>query len=210
MLEDAELASAMTQNSDAVLWLEATSGTEASFAALFRRHQTRVFRKAYARVQDVADAEDIVAIVFLEAWRNRAKVRIVEGSILPWLLTVTTYVTLNTARSARRYRRLLHSVHDSTKTADPTSAVDERIDRELMGASISRAMQSLSRNDQIVLELCLVEEMPLAAAAAVLDIPIGTVKSRLHRARERLQKHLQSSPDFAQHALINLVPEENA
>ncbi|MFC6357059.1 RNA polymerase sigma factor [Luethyella okanaganae] len=60
-------------SSDVALWLEAISGTEASFAALFDRYRTRVFRKAYARVRYVADAEDIVATVFLEAWRSRKK-----------------------------------------------------------------------------------------------------------------------------------------
>ena len=78
----------------------------------------RVFRKAYGRVRHVADSEDIVAMVFLEAWRNRRRVRVVDGSILPWLLTVITYVSLNLECSNRRYERLLTAL---PRPEDPRS-----------------------------------------------------------------------------------------
>jgi RNA polymerase sigma-70 factor (ECF subfamily) len=182
--------------SDAALWLEATSGTESSFAVLFNRHRVRVFRKAYSRVQNVSDAEDIVAVVFLEAWRNRAKVRIVEGSLLPWLLSVTTYVTLNSARSSRRYRHLIDTLPAPEKQDDDTVVIDDAIDRQRVNAAIWEALTKLNSSDQLILDLCIVEELPLASAAAVLNVPVGTVKSRLHRARAKLRRNLVESADF--------------
>lgn len=83
-------ATKLTTTDDASLWLAATSGTATAFATLFQRHRPAVFRTAYGKTQSIHDAEDVVATVFLEAWRNKSKVRIVQGSILPWLLATTT------------------------------------------------------------------------------------------------------------------------
>jgi RNA polymerase sigma factor (sigma-70 family) len=176
--------------SDAALWLEAVSGTEASFGVIYDRYRRLVFRKAYGRVQDVHDAEDIVAMVFLEAWRKRSDVRFVDGSLRPWLLVVTVNVTLNRERTNRRYRRLLSKLPAGEHAPDASTTVHDRIERHRSAADIQRAMAKLTAAEQRIVELCLVEELPLAAAAAALDIPVGTVKSRLHRARQRLRVEL--------------------
>ncbi len=73
----------MNQRDDASLWLAATTGTAEAFAVLFDRYRPAVYGKALARTGNPADAEDIVATVFLEAWRRRASVRIVDGSLRP-------------------------------------------------------------------------------------------------------------------------------
>lgn len=176
--------------SDAALWLEAVSGTESSFGVVYDRYRRLVFRKAYARVRDVHDAEDVVAMVFLEAWRKRADVRFVDGSLRAWLLVVTVNVTLNRERTNRRYRRLLSKLPAGEHAPDTSTTVHDRIDRHESAAEIQRAMAKLTAAEQRVVELCLVEELPLAAAAAALDVPVGTVKSRLHRAKQRLRVEL--------------------
>lgn len=177
------------ESSDAALWLEAVAGTERAFAVLFDRHRGRIFRKAYSRVHNVHDAEDVVAMVFLEAWRSRGKVRIVDGSLLPWLLSVTTYVTLNTERAARRYRRLLSKLPISPP-ADPVAYLEDRLDLREKANQLNEALRRLSAVERTVVDLCLVEELPMATAAGVLDVPIGTVKSRLNNARRKLRTHL--------------------
>ena len=187
------------ERSDSALWLEASSGTERSFAILFDRYRTRVFRKAYAQLRSVADAEDVVALVFLEAWRNRAKVRIVDGSLLPWLLTITHYVLLNQTRTARRYSRLLAAVPAPEQEPDHADEVLDRLDRDAQLVAVRGAMKGLSAQERSILDLCLVEELPIATVAAVLDIPVGTVKSKLHRGREKVRKRLLAqgaSADF--------------
>lgn len=178
------------QRSDAALWLEASSGTEASFGVVYDRYRARVFRRAYAQVSNVADAEDIVAIVFLEAWRRRRSVRFVDGSLLPWLLLVTTNVTLNTQRSARRHRRLLAALPPAEHVGDPAHEVGERVDGERMSSVIGHALGRLTAAERRVVDLCLIDELPLATAATVLDVPLGSVKSRLSRARRKLQVEL--------------------
>jgi RNA polymerase sigma-70 factor (ECF subfamily) len=180
------------ERADAALWLEATTGTERSFAVLFDRYRTRVFRKAYAQLKSVHDAEDVVAIVFLEAWRSRSKVRIVDGSVLPWLLTVTSYVLLNQGRSNRRWRRLIAALPEAEKQADHADSVLERAGRTAELNAIYDAMAALTAQERSVIDLCVIEELPVATVAAVLDIPIGTVKSKLHRAREKIRRRIPS------------------
>ncbi|WP_022889683.1 RNA polymerase sigma factor [Agromyces italicus] len=175
---------------DAALWLEATSGTEASFGVVYDRYRARVFRRAYAQVHDVSDAEDIVAVVFLEAWRRRGDVRFVDGSLLPWLLVVTTNVTLNTQRAARRHKRLLAAIPAARHAVDPGREVEERLDGQRLTGRLQQALQRLNPAERRVVELCFIEELPLADAAAALDVPLGSVKSRLSRARRKLQVEL--------------------
>ena len=178
------------KESDAALWLAASSGTERAFVTIFDRYRARIFSAAYRRTNRVSDAEEIVAIVFLEAWRLRKRVRIVDGSLLPWLLAVTANVTSNLSRSQRRYARMIARLPVPDEQDDHALVTDERLDGRPCRQAIHDAMAALSPGDRAVVELCLVEELPLAAAAAALELPVGTVKSRLHRARKQLQSRL--------------------
>lgn len=180
------------ERTDAGLWLEATTGTERSFGVLFERYRIRVFRKAYAHLKSVHDAEDVVAIVFLEAWRSRAKVRIVDGSILPWLLSVTSYVLLNQARGTRRWQRLLAALPEPEEQADHADDVLGRLNQNAQLRAVYDAMTTLNAQERSIIDLIVIEELPVATVAAVLDIPIGTVKSKLHRAREKIRRRIPS------------------
>lgn len=177
-------------SADSALWLEATTGTDRSFGILFDRYRTRIFRKAYAQLKSVHDAEDVVAVVFLEAWRSRARVRIVDGSILPWLLTVTNYVLLNHTRSTRRWRRLLSALPEPEVHADHSDQVLDRANQSAQLRAIYDAMSVLTAQERSIIDLCVIEELPIATVSAVLDIPVGTVKSKLHRAREKIRRRI--------------------
>ncbi|MBO0982688.1 RNA polymerase sigma factor [Rathayibacter sp. SD072] len=178
------------QESDAALWLAASSGTERAFVRIFDRYRVQVFRAALRRTGTVGDAEEVVAIVFMEAWRLRKKVRIVDGSLLPWLLSVTSYVTLNHTRAQRRYARLLAELPPAPHQDDHAPSVDAVLDGESRTKVIAQAVRSLSAGDRAVVELCLIDELPMADAAAALNLPVGTVKSRLNRARRQLRTKL--------------------
>lgn len=181
------------EESDAALWLAASTGTERAFVTIFDRYRSRVFSAAYRRTNRVADSEEVVAIVFLEAWRLRKRVRIVDGSLLPWLLAVTANVTSNLSRSQRRYARMIARLPVPPEQDDHAPFIDEQLDGRPCRQAIDEALAALSAGDRAVVELCLIEELPLAAAAAALDLPVGTVKSRLHRARKQLQTKLAVS-----------------
>ncbi|MFC4244525.1 RNA polymerase sigma factor [Gryllotalpicola reticulitermitis] len=179
--------------SDAALWLEVLSGTASSFAVVYERHRRQVFRKAYALTGDVTDAEDVLAIVFLEAWRKRTEVRIVDGSLLPWLYATAGFTAMNTERAKRRHRIALAKLPASVPAPDVAATVADTIDGLAEVRALIDALSHLRPKERIIVQLCLVDELSLVLAAAVLDLPVGTVKSRLHRAREKLQRLLKDS-----------------
>ena len=167
-------------------WQAAVGGDSAAFGELYDAHRDRVFGHALRLTRSSHDAEDVTALVFLEAWRRRDRVRLVDGTILPWLLVTTGYVIRNLERSRRRHRAAMASVPPAEATPDFTDSVDERLDGTRAAGRLREAFTALPARDQDVLTLCVLEELPLAEAAEVLRLPLGTVKSRLSRAKHRL------------------------
>ncbi|MFB2597578.1 RNA polymerase sigma factor [Herbiconiux sp. P17] len=171
---------------EAALWASARGGDPASFGQLFDRHRDRVFGQALRLMRSPHDAEDVTALVFLEAWRKRDAVRLVDGSIVGWLLVTTNYVVRNLVRSLRRYRSAMDRLPAPTAADDHAHEVDARLDRATGDRRVRDAFSRLSKNDQDVITLCVLEELTTGQAAAALGVPVGTVKSRLSRAKARL------------------------
>lgn len=185
---------------DAELLERARAGDAESFGLLFDRHHRRILRHSLRLVESAAAAEDVVGMVFLEAWRRREHVRIVDGSLLPWLLVTANNVVRNLNRSRRRHAAFLERLPLPSAQPDPSQEIVERLDQDQRDEQVRRALASMAETDQDVLTLCVLQEMPLSTAAAVLGIPAGTVKSRLHRAKTRLTcliPHLRSVDDAA-------------
>lgn len=171
---------------EADAWSKARDGDSVAFAALFDRHHARVFGQALRLLRTPHDAEDVTAMVFLEAWRRRDAVRVTEGTILPWLLVTTNYVVRNHTRSLNRHRNALARLPQPEEQADHSNDVDDALDSVERDRRVRDAFARLSPRDQDVITLCVIEELPLAEAAAALRVPIGTVKSRLSRAKRKL------------------------
>ena len=140
--------------------------------------------------RSVHDAEDVTGMVFLEAWRRRDAVLDVDGSAIGWLLVTTNNVSRNLSRSIRRYRHTLSTLPLPEDSPDHSEAVDVRLDSHPQLTALRQALARLPRRDQDILSLCVIEELSTADAAAVLNIPTGTVKSRLSRAKARLSASL--------------------
>ena len=161
-----------------VVWPRTQDGDRAAFHALFDRHGPRLFRHARRLLTVREDAKDAVAITFLELWRKRRSVRLVDGSPLPWLLNTVTNTARNLERSGRRHRLALSRVeHEPTPT--------EVVGRDESG--ILRVLSTLPARDQHVLVLSVLEGYSEGEVAAALGIAPGTVKSRLSRAKARLR-----------------------
>jgi RNA polymerase sigma-70 factor (ECF subfamily) len=174
--------------SEADLWSRALNGDAIAFGQIFELHADRVFGYSLRLTRSPADADDVTALVFLEAWRRRKSVRVIDGSIIGWLLVTANYAARNLARSLRRHRLALSKLPPLLDESDPTGAVDHRLDAAGNDVGVMAAFSSLSRHDQDVLALCVLEELSLAHAAHALGVPIGTVKSRLSRAKARLAR----------------------
>ncbi|GHF24266.1 RNA polymerase sigma factor [Pseudolysinimonas yzui] len=171
-------------DADAAEWARAVGGDGEAFGRIFDRHRDRVLRHGLRLAPTPSDADDLVAITFFEAWRNRERVRVVEGSVLPWLLVTATNVGRNLRRSAGRYAALLERLPPGEHAADPADHVAAH--------DVAARLAHLSLADRQVLTLCVLEGYSERDAAVALGVAPGTVKSRLSRARRRLASALAS------------------
>ena len=172
---------------DSVLWSRARTGDAEAFGMLFERHGRTIYNYCFRRVGSWAVAEDLVSIVFLEAWRRVDK-RLPSGKELPWLFGIATNVVRNRRRTERRHAAALRRVPQPSPDPSFADDSDQRVDdEELMGAR-SALVARLPRREQEVFALCAWSELSYEDAAIALRIPVGTVRSRLSRARARLQE----------------------
>jgi RNA polymerase sigma-70 factor (ECF subfamily) len=128
--------------------------------------------------------------VFLEAWRHRGSIRVVDGSVLPWLLVTATNVARNHKRGLRRYRAALTRLAPPETVADHAEEVAARSERATAARALAQALAGLSAVDRRVVSLCLLEELSYAQAAEVLGLSHASVRSRLSRARRTLREAL--------------------
>jgi RNA polymerase sigma-70 factor (ECF subfamily) len=180
----------MEESSDIDLWHQTALGSEASFSMLFERHASAVYNYCFRRVANWATAEDLMSATFLEAWRRRDEVEMTRGSVRPWLLGVATNLMRNDWRSTRRREAAMKRVALTTpmSTDGPADEVAERIDDERRMSELSQALSRLPIEQQEVVALVLWTELSYDDAAIALGVPVGTVKSRLSRARHSLKE----------------------
>lgn len=135
------------------LWAAALSGDGEAFASVFDLHRDRVYLHALRLVANAHDAEDVTAGAFLELWRRRKSVRLVEGSTLAWLLVTATNLSRNTARSLRRYRAFLASLPRSGLARGAGEAAVERIEEAATAERLREALGSLAAPDSALIAL---------------------------------------------------------
>jgi RNA polymerase sigma factor (sigma-70 family) len=185
---------------DGELLFRLSRGDEPAYRLLHDRHQAPVFRMSLVLMQTTWDAEEVAATAFFELWRKRDKVRVVDGSVLPWLLATTSFAAKNSQRSRRRYQRLLNRIPHDGDVPDHAEDVARAMDSMKISKNVRDALIQLNQREASVVILCVIQELPLAEAAVVLGIPEGTVKSRLSRVKARLRGALHEYAPTAEEA----------
>ena len=173
---------------DGDLWWRAAAGETEAFGVLFERHAPAVYNYCFRRTGEWAVAEDLTSVVFLEAWRRRNDVVLAGEKVLPWLLGIATNVLRNRRRSLRRYRAALDRVPTTPHDRDFADDVDGRLDDEQQMRAALAVLKRLPQREQDVVALCVWTGLTYEEAAAALGVPVGTVRSRLSRARARLRE----------------------
>lgn len=112
---------------------------------------------------------------------------LVDGTALPWLYGIARRTVQHRWRSALRHRRALSRLPPPPVTPDHADEVAARLDDERRLTQLTRAFARLPAADRDVLILCVWQGLSYAAAAVALGVPVGTVRSRLSRARARLE-----------------------
>lgn len=176
----------MGQPSDRELWQSVASEPDAAFGALFDRHASAVYNYCFRRSGDWAAAEDLMAATFLEAWRRRDDVQLAGDSLRPWLLGVATNLMRNHGRSKRRRDAALKRVTTDASQDGLADDVVARVDDERRMTELLRLISSMSLREREVIALVLWSGLSYEEASLALRVPVGTVKSRLSRARRRL------------------------
>ena len=175
---------------EADLLLRAGRGDEAAFLLLYERHRTPVFRFACRMLGSDTAAEDVTQECFLSILRRPAAFRAERASLRTYLCAIARHLALKQLRK-RGQETLVDDPPEAAGAAapngaDPLRAIVQAEQAEAVRTAVL-ALPPLQREAVVLFEY---QEMSLADIAAVCEVDVGTVKSRLHRARERLRRTL--------------------
>jgi RNA polymerase sigma factor (sigma-70 family) len=164
------------------------AGDHDAFGVLFSDHARAVYNHAFRLTGNWSAAEEVVSLTFLEAWRLRGTIRPEGGSLLPWLLGITLNVVRNASRASRRHQAAMTRLPQAHNVPDFADELAGRLDDAAQLKHVRAAIKNLRRTEQDVIALCVWSGLDYAEAAEALGIPVGTVRSRLSRARRKLQQ----------------------
>ncbi|HEV2375429.1 MAG TPA: RNA polymerase sigma factor [Streptosporangiaceae bacterium] len=164
------------------------AGDPEAFGAVFDEHARAVYNHAFRLTGSWSAAEEVVSLTFLEAWRLRGRVEPVGGSLRPWLLGIAVNVTRNFKRAARRHQAALSRLPPASAVPDFADDLAEQLDGSAQLREVMSALETLRESERDVIALCVWSGLDYTAAAKALGVPVGTVRSRLSRARRKLRE----------------------
>jgi RNA polymerase sigma-70 factor (ECF subfamily) len=173
--------------SDRELVGRARAGDQGAFGTLVRRHQQRIFGLGARLLGNGSDADDLVQETFLRAWR--ALDRFDENRPLaPWLVRIATNRALQVLET--RSRRPAEELTETLRWEGPSP--DEEVDQARRRVEVMKALNALPDDQRTILVLRAYEGLSYREIADTLEVPIGTVMSRLARAREAMRRRVPS------------------
>jgi RNA polymerase sigma-70 factor (ECF subfamily) len=173
--------------SDAELVARARRGDEAAFEQLVLRHQRYAFNLAYRVIGNYAEAEDVTQEAFVRAWRGLPGFW-GQARFATWLYRIVYNLCLN--RLPRLRRELLQAEPLEEAAVNPAPAPPDVFEVQERLAFLHDELNRLPAKYRLVLTLRYLQDLSYAEIAAALDVPMGTVKTHLHRARRLLTERL--------------------
>jgi RNA polymerase sigma factor (sigma-70 family) len=165
-----------------------------AFAAIYARHAGSILRYARRRLGETA-GEDVATEVFIRAFKQRATYTSQYPTALPWLYWLAGQVIGDHARAERRRLRLFARLADTVAPAGAASSGA----RSGLGPEVVRGLRRLSEADRETLLLVVWGELTYEEAAAAVGVPVGTVRSRISRARRQLREDIPESANASHH-----------
>jgi RNA polymerase sigma-70 factor (ECF subfamily) len=181
---------------DQRLIAECLQGSTAAFGTLVRRYQERLYNSVYRLVENAEDAQDVVQEAFLNAYQSLDGFK-GDSLFFTWLYRIA----VNTAISLKRKRRVTVRMEmgrdgePGLEPPDPSehSRPEYALEQAEQGRRVREALSRLSPEHRAVLVMKDMEGQKYETMAEVLQVPIGTIRSRLHRARLELRELLEKS-----------------
>ena len=188
--------------SESSLIEKAIQGDLDAFNQLVLEYQSLAYNHAYAMLGDQATAEDATQESFIRAFQNLGSFR--GGSFRAWLLKIVTNMSYDFMRRMKRHPteplfpedEYGEEMESPTWLADPSPSIEATVEEKEFSDSIYQMLNELPDVYRSVLTLVDLYEFDYSEAAAILKVPMGTVKSRVARARLQMQEKLKGTMDY--------------
>lgn len=182
---------------DLSLARQAAAGNDNAFSVLVDRYSRLIYNVALRSVSSPEDAADISQETFLKAWRSIGSFR-GECALSTWLCRIAINCCRDHARSAKRHRVLSLTVHDDEEESkvldipdtDVTAMPEEELTRQTEIAAVRQAIDALPEDQKMIITMRDITGLSYAEIAETLGLEMGTVKSRINRARGAVKKFL--------------------
>lgn len=188
----------MSNPSDQELILQLQQGSLDALGELYDRYRQMVYRTALAITGDTEAASDLLQDVFLRLYRFADRIDI-QRPIEPWLYRMTANLSYTWVKRSRRWLQPLDDLADWL-AGNGKNSPQEVAERNDEWAQVQKAVSALSFPQRVVVVLYYLNDLSLQEIANILEVPVGTVKSRLHYGRKSLKKSLglkgENLPDF--------------
>ena len=197
---------------DELLIRRAQSGDEGAFEQLLLAHQKSVYNLCLRMAGNPDDALDLSQEAFIRAWRALGQYQF-DAAFSTWLFRLTSNVCIDFLRKQKRQQHMSLTVTDEDESGeefavpDPAPGPEEQAVHNERRQAVAQAMAALPGDYRAVMQLRAVEALSYEQIAEILDIKVGTVKSRLARARAQLRKILKDG-NFFDSDSSEQMPEE--
>jgi RNA polymerase sigma-70 factor (ECF subfamily) len=162
-----------------------------AFATLYDRHSRVAFSLAYRMMNGRQAAEDLVQDAFLKLWRATTSYRADRGSVRTWILSIVHNRGIDQIRSQASRRRTQDKVEASAPKSEPSEAFSETW-RNSQREQVREALNTLPQEQLKILELAYFSGYTHVEIAERLDLPLGTVKGRMHLGLKKLRDHFEA------------------
>jgi len=166
-------------------------GETEAFEMLVRRHEKTIFNLVYRMLGDYDEAAEVSQEVFLSAYRAIGQFR-GDANFSTWLYRIALNHTSTRRKTLIRRQQRNVAIEDTEPVRDLQPGPAETMEKKEIRERVQRALNNLEPDDATVILLRDLQDIPYEEVARLLEIPVGTVKSRLHRARQALKSQLAS------------------
>ena len=192
---------------------EVLGGDHEAFAQLVEVYEDKVYNLCLRMCSDREDARDLAQEAFLKAWRGLRFYK-QEAAFSTWLYRLTSNVCIDYLRQKKRRSAVSFVTADEEGVQldipDPTPTPEQQVMDEQTKEQVANAMSQLEEEFRLVLTLRVVEELSYDEIAEIMELKVGTVKSRLARAREKLRKILLENGNGITKRIVKHGREEDA